>query len=384
MSETANATPALRLSSSLTGIRGVAALLVCASHAAFWTGHYTDDLPGRILARLEIGVPIFFTLSGFLLFHPWISGLAQATGSPSLRRYADHRVRRILPAYWVTVLVVYAVYAWFRTDDSEFGRGVGGLVRNLTLTQIYGFGHLHTALTQMWSLAVEVVFYLALPAIGWVITAIVCRRRWRPDLVLVSLVALLTISPLWALATHSGSGIDPTARLWPPAFLSWFVGGMILAVAVQVSVRANPTLLVLIAVLLFQLSCAGFAGEPTITPTTMSATVIKLMLYLGAAMCLVGALVLGPPGSWIDRLLSRPMIVWLGEISYEFFLTHLLVLEIVMDILDYRTFTGSTVGVFVVTTVITAPIAWALHRVTSVIWRRPSGRERLRSVPSTV
>ena len=37
---------------SLTGIRSVAALLVCATHAAFWTGKYTNDVEGWFFARL--------------------------------------------------------------------------------------------------------------------------------------------------------------------------------------------------------------------------------------------------------------------------------------------------------------------------------------------
>ncbi len=55
---------------SLTGIRAVAALLVLATHAAYTTGKYTHGYVGLVQARMEIGVPIFFVLSGFLLFRP--------------------------------------------------------------------------------------------------------------------------------------------------------------------------------------------------------------------------------------------------------------------------------------------------------------------------
>ena len=57
---------------------------------------------------------------------------------------------------------VYLVFVW-RTDISDVGHGPSGLLRNLTLTQTYGYGHLHSGLTQMWSLVVEVAFYLMLP-----------------------------------------------------------------------------------------------------------------------------------------------------------------------------------------------------------------------------
>ena len=63
---------------SLTGIRAVAALLVIGTHAAYVTGKYTHGYWGLAGARMEIGVPIFFVLSGFLLFRPWVA--AAATG----------------------------------------------------------------------------------------------------------------------------------------------------------------------------------------------------------------------------------------------------------------------------------------------------------------
>ena len=49
-------------------MRAVAALLVVGTHAAFATGKLTHGYLGAIYARLEIGVAIFFVLSGFLLF----------------------------------------------------------------------------------------------------------------------------------------------------------------------------------------------------------------------------------------------------------------------------------------------------------------------------
>lgn len=61
---------------SLTGIRAVAALLVVGTHSAYTTGKYTHGYFGLICSRMEMGVPIFFVLSGFLLFGPWVKSLA--------------------------------------------------------------------------------------------------------------------------------------------------------------------------------------------------------------------------------------------------------------------------------------------------------------------
>ncbi|MEE3852182.1 acyltransferase [Gordonia sp. LSe1-13] len=352
---------------SLTGIRAIAALTVCLTHAAFWTGHYTDDFVGRLMARFEIGVAIFFVLSGFLLFSPWVDTLTGERGLPSVGRYLWHRARRVLPAYWLTVIAVYVLYLVYEPPDAvPTGTGWSGFLRNMTLTQVYGAGYLHSGLTQMWSLAAEVVFYLLLPPLAWLLAVLICRRRWRPDLLLVGLGALMLVSPIWSVVVAGSTGISPTARLWAPAFFGWFVAGMILAVCRHLIRRWDPTLSVVVAVGAFVLSGTAIAGEPTITPTSASATIVKHLLYVIVAVCLIGPLAIrgSSDDDWWSRVCgSRPM-VWLGEISYEFFLVHVIVLEVVMDLMNWQVFSGSMTVAFVLTAAASVPIAWLLHRVT--------------------
>jgi peptidoglycan/LPS O-acetylase OafA/YrhL len=145
---------------------------------------------------------------------------------------------------------------------------------------------------------------------------------------------------------------------------------MLLAILGQILRNWHPLLSVLVAVLAFQLACTSFAGEPTITPDSLSATIVKSVLYLVIAFCLIAPLAIGSRDHWWSRLMSRPAVVWFGEISYEFFLVHLIVLELVMDLLGYPVFTGSVVGVFIVTVVLATPVAWALHQVTAPLWHK--------------
>ena len=160
---------------ALTGMRAVAALLVVGTHAAFATGKLTHGYLGAIYARLEIGVAIFFVLSGFLLFRPWALAAATGDASPAVGRYARHRLRRVMPGYLVTSgdLRVYMVF----TPGPNPGQTWHGLLRYLTLTQIYTdnylMTYLHPGLSQMWSLAVEVSFYAALPGLAYLLL----RRR---------------------------------------------------------------------------------------------------------------------------------------------------------------------------------------------------------------
>ena len=354
---------------SLTGIRAVAAILVVATHAAYTTGHYTHGYEGLVWSRMEIGVPIFFVLSGFLLFAPWVRAAAAGRAGPSVRRYAWHRVRRIMPAYIVTVLIAYLVYH-FRDAGPNPGHSVEGLIRNLTLTQIYTDGYLgsflHQGLTQMWSLAVEASFYVALPALAWLLLVVVCRRRWRPRALLIGLAALALITPGWLVLVHGTDLLPDGARLWLPAYLLWFVGGMLLAVLQVVGARAFAVVCVPLAVVSYFIVATPIAGAPTTSPSELYASIIKAVFYVVIAGLVVAPLALGDGGWYARAMGSRPM-VFLGEISYEIFLIHLVLMELVMvELLRYPIYTGSVWWLFFWSMVVTVPVAWLLHRVTRV------------------
>jgi peptidoglycan/LPS O-acetylase OafA/YrhL len=354
---------------SLTGIRAVAAILVVLTHAAYTTGKYTHGYVGLLYSRMEIGVPIFFVLSGFLLFGPWVRAAAAGRPWPSVRRYAWHRVRRIMPAYVITVLAAYLIYH-FRMAGPNPGHTWMGLFRHLTFTQIYTdhylFTYLHQGLTQMWSLAVEVAFYVALPALAWLLLAVLCRRQWRPVLLLVGLTALVLITPAWLVLVHTTDWLPDGARIWLPTYLAWFLGGMMLATLREMGVRAYALVCIPLAVVCFLIASTPIAGAPTTSPEQLREGLAKAAFYAVISALAVAPLALGDQGWYARFMASRPM-VFLGEISYEIFLIHLITMEIVMvEVLGMRVYTGSVVWLFVATMVVTIPLAWLLHRATRV------------------
>jgi peptidoglycan/LPS O-acetylase OafA/YrhL len=354
---------------SLTGVRAVAALLVVATHAAYTTGKYTHGFAGLVYSRMEIGVPIFFVLSGYLLFGPWVNAAAAGAPAPSIKRYAWHRVRRIMPAYVVTVLAAYLIYH-FRDGGPNPGHTWWGLFRNLTLTQIYtdnyAFALLHQGLTQMWSLAVEVAFYVALPALAYLLLVMLCRRQWRPWLLLAGLGVLAALSLGWMVLVHTTDTLPDGAKLWLPGYLVWFLGGMLLAVLSAMGVRVYGFLAVPLAVICFVIACTPIAGEPQTSPTGLAQALTKMVFYAAIATLLIAPLALGDTG-WYSRLLASKPMVWLGEISYEIFLVHLVLMEVAMtEVLHWRVYTGSMPGLFLTTMALTIPVAWLLHRFTRV------------------
>jgi peptidoglycan/LPS O-acetylase OafA/YrhL len=355
---------------SLTGIRAVAAILVVGTHAAYTTGKYTHGYWGLVGARMEIGVPIFFVLSGFLLFRPWVKSAVSDRPPPSVSRYARHRVRRIMPAYVITVLIAYVLYH-FREAGPNPGHSWHGLLRNLTLTQIYTDGYLgkylHQGLTQMWSLAVEASFYVILPVLAYLLLVVLCRRHWQPRLLAGTVLALILISPAWLALVHIDHWFPDGARLWLPTYLAWFLGGMLLAVLQAMGVRCYAFGAIPLAVICYFIVATPIGGAPTTSPASMAEALVKTMFYAVIATLAVAPLALGDQQGWYGQLLaSRPM-VWLGEISYEIFLIHLVTMEFaMMYVVRAHVYTGSMLYLFVATLVVTIPLAWLLHRFTRV------------------
>lgn len=328
---------------------------MCVTHAAFWGGDFTPDAAGAAYARLETAVPVFFALSGFLLVRPWVRARAQAGPAPDVRRYFRSRARRILPAYWTVVTVVYAIYL-FRPDGSAHGHGVVAYLRHLTFTQVYGVGTVHTGLTQMWSMCVEVAFYLVLPLLGlWLIRT---RQPW------IVPAAMTAVSVGWLVLVTATEVFGKTARSWPPGFAVSFAAGIAVALLVD-RVRLPRWPLLLAAAAAYALLLTPLAGPIDLRLPSPAQAVTKFVLEALIGGLLVAAFATGP-----SRILgSRPM-VWLGTISYEFFLIHVMVMEVVvLDLFGWSLFTGSTWPIVAVTTAITIVLSWALHR----------GVERLRA-----
>ena len=349
--------------SALTGLRAVAALLVVGTHAAFATGKLTHGYVGAIYARLEVGVAIFFVLTGFLLFRPWVRAAAGGSAEPDLRRYARHRIRRIVPGYMVTVLVVFALYTVF-TPGPNPGQSWYGLLRYLTFPQIYTDDYLitllHTGLSQMWSLAVEVSFYAVLPGLAYLLLRVVCRGQWQPRRALAALTALAAITPLWLVVVSTTELLPNSAGMWLPAHIAWFAGGMALAVLEAIGARCHGTAAIGLAIVLYLAVSIPVCGT-VLGHDPASAPVTKSLLYAAIGTLAVAPVALGSAG-WYERLLSRRSLVWLGEISYEIFLLHVPIMAVTTYlVLRWPLFTGSLPVLIAATLALTIPAAWTLH-----------------------
>src|SRR5262249_23637331 len=128
------------------GLRALAALAVLIAHFGVVTRLNLLSPIRAILGRLDIGVPVFFVISGFLLYRPFVDAHLAGKPRPELRTYLRHRALRIYPAYWAALIGALLIV---RQPHS-----FGDLVSYFTLIHLYWPGHLPIGLQQSWSLAV--------------------------------------------------------------------------------------------------------------------------------------------------------------------------------------------------------------------------------------
>src|ERR1700710_648212 len=103
---------------AVEGLRAVAALLVVLVHVAFVAGLTSSPGgTGAYTARAEVGVGVFFVISGFLLYRPWVLAHRDGAAGPPLARFLVRRALRILPLYWVALAVTWLLVPRSRPKD---------------------------------------------------------------------------------------------------------------------------------------------------------------------------------------------------------------------------------------------------------------------------
>lgn len=343
---------------ALDTLRAVGAVAVLTTHVAFQTGEYfRHGTWGVVLARMDMGVAIFFVLSGFLLSRAWWARAFSGLAAPDVGRYAVKRVARIVPIYLVTVVIALSLMS----ENAE--RGVSDWLRTLTMTDTFFARSLAHGLTQMWSLAVEATFYLVLPLLMLVLV--------RPTRGVVGrcagfeLAALVAVNVAWLIwAAPSLSDVRPwSPSLWLPGYLTWFAAGIWLARehvleqagrptrlgAVVMRVGSQPGVCVTIVAGVLLMAATPLAGPVTLDPATDFQAVVKNLLYGIIGLLLVAWGLRSRRDSALGRLATSHVLRHLGHISYGIFCLHLLVLAAITHLIDYRLFTGDFPLIWVAT-----------------------------------
>lgn len=356
---------------ALEGMRGLAALGVLLTHVAFQTGAVSTPVLGRVWGRFDLAVAVFFALSGFLLWRPHAAAARGLGARPRTGRYFLHRAVRILPAYWVVVVVVLIFLP-------AAGGGWKVWAANLGLVQVFVPLTLTDGLTQMWSLSVEVAFYLVLPLLAFALVRLRgAAARWRIPVLLTAMAVSLGWGFL-PIPTPDGIHSDN----WLPGYLPWFGAGMLLAELVMLSdgpvhrFARRRGVMAAVAVVAFGLSCTDLAGPEGLVRAAPWQYAVKIALGAVLAFALLAPLVLGD--GIRHRLLAGPAALAAGRWSYGVFIWHLLVLSIVFPVFGILPFDGHFVFVLVVTVVLSLAVASASYALVEEPARRALARREAR------
>ncbi len=383
------------------GLRAVAAGTIVVFHAASIAGSTTATWFGRFFARLDVGVAVFFVISGFLLYRPFVAAHLQDRPARRWREFWWRRVLRIYPAYWVALT---AAILLFRSTDLH---GAGDYLRHYALVQIYTPKYGLAGIVPTWSLAVEISFYAALPLYAGLLARVGARLAPRGMLALeITAVVLLYAA---GLAVRAGlfvkNGPGTVSAQWLPAQLDLFALGIVLAVlatALDAGLTnriGDPVSRVLRALgeraaLSWALAAVGFVvvcdiGLPTnFAVGSRPQEMVRQVLYGLIAFFLVVPAVFGPQdrGAMRRALRSRPAVA-VGMVSYGVFLWHFDWMNQLIDdglfrhVHEFRFLVLVALGS--VLTLITAALSWfVVERPALALKQRPAWFARGRAAGS--
>ncbi|WP_435741478.1 acyltransferase family protein [Nocardioides sp. SYSU DS0663] len=356
----------------LDALRAVGALAVLTTHVAFHAGAYgRGGTVGVLLARLDVGVALFFVLSGFLLSRPYLARAALGRPRPATGRYLAKRLLRIYPVYLVAAVVALTAL------PANHDLGLRDWVVTLTLATIFVDPLAPAGLGQMWSLGVEATFYLALPAFMLLATG---RRRLSPARVAAVLALGVATTIWWHLdgAARAQGATPGPALLWLPGFLSWFAVGIGLALlhvqhargrgnrvsAAVLALGRQPGVCWALALGLLLAAATPLAGPTSLTVLPTDAeSLTKNLLYALVGGLTVLAGIAADPGGRFGRALGSSPARRLGVVSYSVFCLHLILLELIAEAMDYPLFGGNGVQLWVLTvasTLVAAEVAYRL------------------------
>ena len=312
--------PALRLH-FVDGLRGLAMLMVLLYHCWLFGGQWRISVPigmqtvnlAAVLGNGHIGVNLFLVLSGFCLYWPFTKS---GRPEPTLWEFAKKRCRRILPPYYVTLLLFVSL-PWIQALHHHVPFD-GRFTLLWLVTHVFMIHNLRPAYVisvngSLWSLALEFQLYILFPVL------VEAYRRIPARTVLIGVFLLCTVyRGFVAWGGFASAGDTGGAAVFVLADSVFgrcfeFALGMFAALMLARWHRTGASPLRWTD-LLFAGPVCLLSLWPDMTPLADAALGLLFASLLLAA---------SRPGSLLHRLLSGRVLVKLGIFSYSVYLIHL-------------------------------------------------------------
>lgn len=303
--------PGLARNDNLQALRGIAAALVFLLHAMLIEQKYGQGavLIGRMGWLGSVAVDLFFAISGFIM----VAITRERFGAPrEAARFLLERAFRIYPAYWcvsAAVLVVYLLKPGM-VNASQGGQ-VDVVASLLLLPQ-----SMLPLLSVGWTLVHELYFYLVFAALIALLPH-GAGRSWR----LPAALALWAAAVIGAQAWDAAQAAPAWRVAGDPLTLNFIAGTAAALVWPHVRPAWGPRLV--------GAGLALFALGLAVVPATLEQVFFDrpwraAVCALPCALVTLGAVAANPRGAWPGQRLW----VALGDVSYSFYLVHLLVLSL--------------------------------------------------------
>lgn len=336
------------------GLRALAALGVMLSHIFQRLGmdgqpEWLSVLQG-VMMKGAYGVSIFFVLSGMLLSMPFWRSYLTGAPMPRIGHYARRRAARIVPGYWASLVVSFAlVFALFPDAPHAVRRFVAGL----TFTSGFHYTTFFPTETNgpLWSISFEVFSYVLMPLAMWGLFALGRRgfrfSAWYWAGVFIAVIALNQVIITVFQTGEDGKGWQygnvGGAKEWMPyynpvGFFGHFCLGIVAAGFIvwwqlrdgrrlrRFDVMAGAGLLLIIAMVLLTM----FPFEPQYMFNFQRAPYLFPYLAAATALTLVGL----SHSRTLWRAVDNRFFRWTATISFGIYIWHYLVLHLV----SYLTF----------------------------------------------
>jgi len=282
-----------------------------------------------------MGVPIFFVLSGFLISYPFFRQRAADNKFWHLQGYARRRIGKIVPPYYLSI-IVFAAYYFLRFSDTAYLQTALqwalGIPNFLPVSLRFNGSY--------WSLIIEVHFYIVLPILFLLTRGLNLRHTAMCLFVILFAAPLIVRQFTWPEHVTKYSIGFLMARF--PCQLDFFAWGILFSgifvslSAVRDKIRALSLfgyvgLVLLMASLVFWMLLSR-SFDMALHPTRWSVETFHLLPGASAFFLLFFTFDARCIGT---RILAHPWLRFVGIVSYEWFLFHEPVVYLFKDIFGH-------------------------------------------------
>ena len=338
------------------GLRAIACLLVVWHHT---TQRFNPETAAGWIQNIhffgmrgEVGVSLFFVLSGCLLSLPFWNSFVNGEKFPSLRFYAINRAARIIPAFWFNLIFCTVIAFWFFDQSINWWRLISGLF----FINSYHYSSFFPAELNgpLWSIGLEVSCYVLLPLVLFAIIKSTKKLSFAFTGLITWIFALQLLNP-WIISNFMTSedqkgwqyGLTGGAKQWLPywnidSFFTQFLCGSLAALTiVALTARGIKSSRAFdISALVFAIAAIWLVASRLVpgAPDSFTKQPYIAPFY---AILMAAVLVSAAMSTYLHKVLDNKLFRWIAKLSFSIYLWHMFIIVIIeRKILDSYVYYG--------------------------------------------